>query len=258
MLLTFAAHDLHAGYGAAPALRGVDLSLVAGSLVAIVGPNGCGKSTLLRCLARLHRPSTGEVTVDGRDIQGLSPRETARTIALLPQSPLAPEGLTVAGLVAYGRHPHQGLFRRWSVEDERVAEDAMRATAVLELADRALDTLSGGQRQRAWVAMVLAQRSPVLLLDEPTSALDLGHQIEVLRLLREVAAGGRLVVVVMHDLAAAVRYADHLVALKDGVVVAQGAPHEIVDADLVRDLFGVETEILRSSDDGAPVVVPRV
>jgi iron complex transport system ATP-binding protein len=256
--LTITARGLRAGYGDATALRGVDLRLTAGNLVAIVGPNGCGKSTLLRCLARLHQPSEGQVAVNGQDVRTLSPRATARTIALLPQSPLSPEGLTVAGLVAYGRHPHQGLFRRWSVEDERVAEEAMRATAVLDLAHRAVDTLSGGQRQRAWVAMVLAQQSPVLLLDEPTSALDLGHQVEVLRLLREVAGGGRLVVVVMHDLAAAVRYADHLVALKDGLVVAQGPPAEVVDASLVRELFGVEAEILRSSDGGAPVVVPRL
>ncbi|MFE2410732.1 ABC transporter ATP-binding protein [Kitasatospora sp. NPDC059408] len=249
---------LTAGYGPGrPVLDGVDLAVPAGRVVAVVGPNGCGKSTLLRAVARLHRPDAGRVLVGGEDVWRLRPRRAAHRVALLPQSPQAPEAVTVAGLVRYGRHPHQGLFRQWSAEDERRTVHALRATGVEALADRRLDRLSGGQRQRCWLAMVLAQDAPVVLLDEPTSALDLGHAVEVLELVREVAAGGRTVVMVLHDLAAAARYADLLVALRDGAVVAGGPPREVVDPDLVRALYDVDTDVLPAPADGAPVIVPR-
>ncbi|MFF3109466.1 ABC transporter ATP-binding protein [Kitasatospora sp. NPDC057904] len=249
---------LTAGYGPGrPVLDGVDLAVPAGRVVAVVGPNGCGKSTLLRAVARLHRPDAGRVLVGGEDVWRLRPRRAAHRVALLPQSPQAPEAVTVAGLVRYGRHPHQGLFRQWSAEDERRTAHALRATGVEALADRRLDRLSGGQRQRCWLAMVLAQDAPVVLLDEPTSALDLGHAVEVLELVREVAAGGRTVVMVLHDLAAAARYADLLVALRDGAVVASGPPREVVDPDLVRALYDVDTDVLPAPADGAPVIVPR-
>ncbi|MFF3067308.1 ABC transporter ATP-binding protein [Kitasatospora sp. NPDC057936] len=249
---------LTAGYGPGrPVLDGVDLAVPAGRVVAVVGPNGCGKSTLLRAVARLHRPDAGRVLVGGEDVWRLRPRRAAHRVALLPQSPQAPEAVTVAGLVRYGRHPHQGLFRQWSAEDERRTAHALRATGVESLADRRLDRLSGGQRQRCWLAMVLAQDAPVVLLDEPTSALDLGHAVEVLELVREVASDGRTVVMVLHDLAAAARYADLLVALRDGAVVASGPPREVVDPDLVRALYDVDTDVLPAPADGAPVIVPR-
>ncbi|MET8699420.1 ABC transporter ATP-binding protein [Kitasatospora sp. NPDC004723] len=249
---------LTAGYGPGrPVLGGVDLTVPGGQVVAIVGPNGCGKSTLLRSIARLHRPDSGRVLVGGEDVWKLRPRQAAHRVALLPQSPQAPEAVTVAGLVRYGRHPHQGLFRQWSADDERLTAGALRATGVEEFADRRLDRLSGGQRQRCWLAMVLAQDAPVVLLDEPTSALDLGHAVEVLELVREVAAAGRTVVMVLHDLAAAARYADVVVAMRGGEVIACGAPREVVDAPLVRALYDVDSDVLAAPGDGAPVIVPR-
>ncbi|MFJ8980666.1 ABC transporter ATP-binding protein [Streptomyces sp. NPDC102282] len=248
---------LHAGYPGRPVVEDVDLTVPAGQVVAIVGPNGCGKSTLLRTVARLHRPESGTVKVDGEDIWELGRRRAAHRVALLPQSPRAPEAVTVAGLVRYGRHPRQGLLRQWSREDENAVRDALEATGTAELAAERLDRLSGGQRQRCWLAMVLAQQTPVVLLDEPTSALDLGHAVEVLELVREVAAAGRTVVMVQHDLAAASRYADLLVAMKDGRVVARGEPSATVDEALVKELYGVEADILRAPGDASPVVVPR-
>ncbi|MFI5856362.1 ABC transporter ATP-binding protein [Streptomyces parvulus] len=253
--------SLSAGYPGRPVVgaggEGVSLTVPAGHVAAIVGPNGCGKSTLLRTVARLHRPEAGTVLADGTDVWDLTQRRAARRVALLPQSPRAPEAVTVAGLVRYGRHPHQGLLRQWSRDDERAVREALEATGTTELAGERLDRLSGGQRQRCWLAMVLAQHTPLVLLDEPTSALDLGHVVDVLELVREVAAAGRTVVMVQHDLAAAARYADTLVAMKDGRVVAQGDPREVVDAALVRELYGLDTDILPAPGDGAPVVVPR-
>ncbi|MGW5333867.1 ABC transporter ATP-binding protein [Streptomyces bauhiniae] len=256
--------SLRAGYPGRPVVgageagkEGVSLAVPAGHVAAIVGPNGCGKSTLLRTVARLHQPEAGTVLADGTDVWRLSRRHAARRVALLPQSPRAPEAVTVAGLVRYGRHPHQGLLRQWSRDDERAVREALDATGTTELAGERLDRLSGGQRQRSWLAMVLAQQTPLVLLDEPTSALDLGHVVDVLELVREVAAAGRTVVMVQHDLAAAARYADTLIAMKDGRVVAQGRPREVVDEALVRELYGLDTDILPAPGDGAPVVVPR-
>ncbi|MEU2880789.1 ABC transporter ATP-binding protein [Streptomyces sp. NPDC007070] len=248
---------LHAGYPGRPVVQDVDLTVPAGHVAAIVGPNGCGKSTLLRTIARLHRPTAGAVLADGADIWQLTQRQVAHRVALLPQAPRAPEAVTVAGLVRYGRHPHQGLLRQWSREDERAVRDALAATGTTELAGERLDRLSGGQRQRCWLAMVLAQHTPVVLLDEPTSALDLGHVVDVLELVREVAASGRTVIMVLHDLASAARYADTLIAMKDGRVVAQGPPKEIVDEALVKELYDLEADILRAPGDACPVVVPR-
>ncbi|WP_053699965.1 ABC transporter ATP-binding protein [Streptomyces sp. NRRL F-5755] len=248
--------QLTAGYAGHPVVDRVDLTVESGTVVAVVGPNGCGKSTLLRCLARLHEPESGRVFAGDADVWRLKQREAAHRIALLPQSPQAPEAVTVAGLVRYGRHPHQGLFRQWSREDERAVTRALEQTGTSALAGRRLDQLSGGQRQRCWLAMALAQETPVVLLDEPTSALDIGHAVEVLDLVREVAAGGRTIVMVVHDLAAAARYADTVVAMRSGRVVAAGPPREIIDAALVKELYGVDAEILAAPSDGAPVVVP--
>ncbi|MFE3051075.1 ABC transporter ATP-binding protein [Streptomyces albidoflavus] len=248
--------QLTAGYDGRTVVDAVDLVVESGQVVAVVGPNGCGKSTLLRTMARLHTPRAGRVLAGGADIASLGRREMAHRVALLPQSPQAPEVVTVAGLVRYGRHPHQGLFRQWSREDERAVERALDATGTTALAERRLDELSGGQRQRCWLAMALAQETPVLLLDEPTSALDIGHAVEVLELVRSIAASGRTIVMVLHDLAGAARYADTVVALLDGRVVASGPPRTTIGTDLVRELYGIETEILFASSDGAPVVVP--
>jgi len=248
---------LRAGYGDVDAVRDVSFTARPGSVLAIVGPHGCGKSTLLRAVARLHRPTAGSVRAGGEDVWRLRAKRAAHRLALLPQSPQAPEAMTVAGLVAYGRHPHQGLFRQWSREDEEAVAAALEATGATELAARRIDELSGGQRQRCWIAMVLAQQAPVLLLDEPTSALDLGHAAGVLELARSVARGGRTVVMVLHDLGAAARYADAVLAMRDGAPVALGPPSEVVTADLVRELFDVEADILTAPSDGAPVVVTK-
>ncbi|MFQ3790269.1 ABC transporter ATP-binding protein [Halomonas sp. A29] len=246
-----ATHNLTLRYGRATIIDELALSLPAGQVTAIVGPNGCGKSTLLAGLARLHAPSQGAVLLDGKDIQQLPARELARRLALLPQEATAPEGLTVAELVRFGRQPHQGWLRQWSAEDQQVVSKALAAADVNELADRPLDTLSGGQRQRAWIAMTIAQQTPLLLLDEPTSALDLGHQIEVFELVRRLAADGRTVVMVLHDLASACRYADHLLALRHGQLVAAGPPGEVVTTDLVRRLYDIDCTLIPDPATGS-------
>ncbi|WP_232797304.1 ABC transporter ATP-binding protein [Blastococcus atacamensis] len=247
---------LDVGYDGTTVVRSLDLTLPPGQVTAIVGPNGCGKSTLLGALARVHAPQAGAVLLDGRALAGLRPRDVARRIGLLPQQAEAPDGLTVRDLVRYGRHPHQGLLRQWTPEDAAAVHRALTAADLLELADRPLDTLSGGQRQRAWIAMVVAQETAVVLLDEPTSALDLGHQLEVLDLVHDLAAAGRTVVLVLHDLSTACRHADHLVAMRNGVVVAEGRPAEVVTPQLVRDLYGVEATVLTDQVAGTPVVIP--
>ncbi|WP_255991434.1 ABC transporter ATP-binding protein [Chitinolyticbacter albus] len=250
--------QLRADYRERAVLADLSFSIASGEVLAIVGANGCGKSTLLRAMARLHRPAAGTVRVDGVDVWQLKPAEAARRIGLLPQFPQAPAGISVEALIAFGRYPYQGLFRQWSRADEAAVHEALIETDLVELAQRPLDRLSGGQRQRAWLAMVLAQATPVLMLDEPTSMLDLGHQVEVLSLVRRLAAGGRTVVMVLHDLAAAARYADTLVAIHDGRVLAHGAPRDVVTPGLIRTLYGIDAHVIPAPDDGAPVVVPMV
>ncbi len=251
-----ATERLDLGYERTRVVHALDLRLPTGQVTAIVGPNGCGKSTLLGALARVHGPQGGAVLLDGRDLATLRPRDAARRIGLLPQQAAAPDGLTVRDLVRYGRHPHQGLLRQWSPEDAAAVHRALAAADLLDLAERPLDTLSGGQRQRAWIAMVVAQETAVVLLDEPTSALDLGHQLEVLDLVQDLAAQGRTVVLVLHDLSTACRHAGHLVAMREGRVVAEGPPADVVTPDLVRELYGVESVVLRDPSSGTPVVCP--
>ncbi|MFG3352413.1 ABC transporter ATP-binding protein [Streptomyces sp. NPDC048001] len=227
------------------------------SFTVIVGPNACGKSTLLRALSRMLRPTRGRVLLDGQAIHTLPARKVARTLGLLPQSSVAPDGITVADLVARGRYPHQGLLRQWSAEDERIVQESMAATGVRELGERYVDELSGGQRQRVWIAMALAQQTPLLLLDEPTTFLDIQHQLEVLDLCADLhESQGRTLVAVLHDLNQAARYATHLIALRDGRVVAEGPPRDVVTAELVEHVFRVRSQIIEDPESGTPLVVP--
>jgi iron complex transport system ATP-binding protein len=235
----------------------LSVDVAPGSFTVVVGPNACGKSTLLRALSRLLAPAAGQVLLDGRDIARYRTKEVARRVGLLPQTSQAPDGITVADLVGRGRFPHQGLLSQWSADDERAVRTALAATGTTDLSGRLVDELSGGQRQRVWVAMVLAQQTDLLLLDEPTTFLDVAHQVELMDLFAALHAAGRTVVAVLHDLNQAARYATHLVAMRGGEVVAQGAPGDVVTADLVRDVFGLDCVVVEDPVSGGPLVVPR-
>jgi iron complex transport system ATP-binding protein len=235
----------------------LDLVVPDGRVTCIVGPNACGKSTLLRALARLLRPSAGTVTLDGTEIHRRPTKEVARRLGLLPQAPSAPEGLTVEDLVGRGRFPHQRLFQGWSEADEAAVETALTLTDTVVLRHRAVDELSGGQRQRVWIAMALAQQTPIMLLDEPTTYLDVAHQLEVLDLLRDLnATQGRTVVMVLHDLNEAARYSDHLVAMREGRIVAAGPPRTVVTPEVVGSVFGIDSRVIDDPVTGTPLVVP--
>lgn len=253
------AHGLTLAYEDRVISSGLTVPIPDHRFTAIVGPNACGKSTLLRALSRLLRPRAGTVLLDGRDISGYPAREVARRLGLLPQSSTAPDQITVTDLVARGRYPHQSLLRQWSPADQAAVEAAMTATGVRTLATRAVDELSGGQRQRVWVAMVLAQQTDLLLLDEPTTFLDIAHQIELMELFAELNRDdGRTVVAVLHDLNHAARYADHLVVMHQGEVVATGAPSQILTAELVERVFGLACRIIDDPESHTPLVVPRL
>lgn len=252
------------GYGPAsapPIVEDLDLDVPAGRVTAIIGANGCGKSTLLRGLTRQLAPRAGSIEVLGRDAARVSARDYARTVALLPQHPVAPEGMTVAQLVARGRHPHRGLLGGRAAGDDAAIASALERTGLVELAEREAGTLSGGQRQRAWLALVLAQQTPVVLLDEPTSYLDLSHQVEVLDLVRALPdprGGGRATVVaVLHELNLAARSADHIVAMAAGRVVAQGTPGEVIVPEVLAEVFGLDADVVADPLLGHPVVLPR-
>ncbi|MCL8025341.1 ABC transporter ATP-binding protein [Nocardioides bruguierae] len=254
---TLAAEALTLGYGDRTVVTDLSLAVPAGRVTCIVGANACGKSTLLRAMARLLKPQSGQVVLDGRDVHRMNTREVARTLGLLPQSPIAPEGIAVGDLVARGRHPHQRLVARWSAADEAAVEEALRATGTLDLVDRPVDELSGGQRQRAWIAMALAQQTDLLLLDEPTTFLDVAHQVEVLDLLTDLnRERGTTVVMVLHDLNLAARYSDHLVAVRQGRLHAAGDPDEVLTPDVVRDVFGLESQVVPDPVSGRPLVLP--
>ena len=251
------AKGLSLGYGRRPIIDNLDLEVIPGAITVIVGANASGKSTLLKGLARLLKPDAGQVTLGGRNIAALPGKKVATVVGLLPQQPVAPDGITVADLVGRGRYPHQGWFRQWSSTDDEIVAAAMAATNTGELAARRLEDLSGGQRQRVWIAMVLAQDPDILLLDEPTTCLDVTHQIEVLDLLLERnRERGTTVVMVLHDLNLAARYADHLVVMRSGSIAASGAPTETLTADIVRHAFDLDAAIVPDPVCGAPMVVP--
>lgn len=237
--------------------RDLSAEIPDGSFTVIVGPNACGKSTLLRAFARLLKPGAGSVVLDGKAIDRYKPKEVARAIGLLPQTSVAPEGITVADLVARGRYPHQNLIRQWSATDEAALWAAMEATSVESLAARQLDELSGGQRQRVWVAMALAQQTPILLLDEPTTYLDIAHQIDLLDLFANLHRAGNTIVAVLHDLNHAARYASHLIVMKEGEIVTTGAPRDVVTAELVDDVFGLSCLVIDDPVSHTPLVIPK-
>lgn len=245
------------GYGEHTVVDGLDLAVPPGRITAVVGANACGKSTLLRAMARLLRPTAGRVVLDGQDLHRLDTKQVARTLGLLPQSPVAPEGLVVADLVARGRNPHQRLLSRWGAADEAAVAEALDLTGTSELAERNVDELSGGQRQRVWIAMTLAQQTDVLLLDEPTTYLDVSHQVEVLDLLTDLnRRRGTTIVMVLHDLNLAARYADHLVAVARGRVHAAGPPSEVLTVEAVRQVFGLRSQVILDPVSGTPLVLP--
>ena len=251
------AENLSLGYGDRVIVDNLDLEVRTGVITTVIGPNGCGKSTLLRALGRLLRPRNGSVLLDGKAIGSMRTKDVARTLGMLPQAPLAPEGLTVADLVARGRHPHQSWLRQWSSDDEGEVAEALALTGVSDLADRPVDQLSGGQRQRAWISMALAQGTDILLLDEPTTYLDLAHSIEVLDLVDRMHEElGRTVVMVLHDLNLAIRYSDQLIVMRDGTIVAAGAPKDIISAELLLEVFGLEAAVIADPVSDRPLVVP--
>lgn len=251
-----AARGVTVGYGARTVIDDLDVAIPPGVITTIIGPNGCGKSTLLRTLSRLLKPSSGTVVLDGDDIARLRTRDVARKLGLLPQAPVAPEGLTVADLVARGRHPHQSWLRQWSSDDADVVARALAMTGVSDLADRPVDALSGGQRQRVWISMTLAQGTDLLLLDEPTTYLDLAHAMDVLDLVDDLHESGCTVVMVLHDLNLAARYSDNLVVMRAGSILAQGHPRDVLTAELLHEAFGLHAKIIDDPVGDRPLIVP--
>jgi len=254
---SLAIENLTLGYGDRTVIEGLDLVVPAGRVTAIVGANACGKSTLLRSMSRLLAPRAGHVLLDGKDVHRMPAKQLARTLGLLPQSPIAPEGITVSDLVGRGRHPHQGILSRWSAADDVAVADALDATETAALADRSVDELSGGQRQRVWIAMALAQQTDLLLLDEPTTFLDVSHQIEVLDLLTDLnRSRGTTIVMVLHDLNLAARYSDHLIALASGRIHASGHPADVLTESTVREVFGLDSRVIVDPTSGKPLMLP--
>lgn len=258
MVQTLETRNLNLTYGNENIIEQLNLSIPKGKITVFIGSNGCGKSTLLRAMARLMKPAEGEIILDGKHIAGIPTKEIAKSLSILPQGPIAPEGLTVFQLVKQGRYPYQNWLKQWSDEDERLVKEALHVTKTTELAEMSVDSLSGGQRQRAWIAMTLAQGTQTILLDEPTTYLDMAHQVDILDLLFELnEREQRTIVMVLHDLNLACRYAHHLVAIKDKTVYAQGKPEDVINSELVRDVFGMECEILLDPFFGTPMCIPK-
>lgn len=251
------ARELSLGYDGRDIISGLSLTVDHARVTSIIGPNGCGKSTLLRGLGRLLAPRSGEVLLDGVSMAKQSTRRIAQRVSILPQAPTAPSGLTVADLVSRGRHPRQKWYQQFSLADQSVVDQALQATDMVEMADTPLEDLSGGQRQRAWISMTLAQETEILLLDEPTTYLDLAHQVDVLELVRRLnREHDRTVVMVLHDISLAARYSDHIVAMKDGAVVAQGSPADVITPELLQEVFGLAAHVVPEPTDGRPHVIP--
>ncbi len=253
--VSLSADNLTLQHGKTTIIESLNLTLPLGKVTAIVGPNGCGKSTLLNGLSRIHHPIGGTVLLNGKDIHNYPSKEVARKLALLPQDTISPDGINVEELIRFGRHPHQSTMKQWKMSDQEAIDYALNAADLNGLKDRLLNTLSGGQRQRAWIAMSIAQETPLLLLDEPTSALDLGHQIEVFELIKELSEEGKTIAMVVHDLPSACRYADHIVAMKDGKIVTQGCPKKIMTKELVLALYGIECDLIPDPMTGSPILI---
>mgnify|MGYP001198676471 FL=1 len=257
-LETFIGKNLFISYGGGPTIvEDLSISIPTGEITVIVGPNGCGKSTLLKALARILTPTSGSVLIDGSDIQSQKTKEIAQQLGLLPQNPSSPDTIVVSDLVRRGRYPHQGIFNQWSSDDEKAVTEALSTTGLSPFADRLVDELSGGQRQRVWIAMILAQNTPIMLLDEPTTHLDIAHQIEVLELLKKLSEqNGRTVIMVLHDLNLAMRYATNLIAMSEGEIREAGRPEDIVTSQMVRDVFSIEAEVIKDPIVGSPLCIP--
>lgn len=252
------AAGLSLGYGSRTIVAGLDLGIHAGDFKVIVGPNGCGKSTLLKAFARVNKPTAGHIALDGTPVARMKGRAVARRVSLLPQSAVAPDGITVGDLVARGRHPHHTLLRQWSPADDAAIAAALQRTRLTDMEKVPVASLSGGQRQRAWLAMVLAQDTDIILLDEPTTFLDIAHQYDLLELFAQLNREGRTIVAVLHDLNQAARFASDLVVMKDGAIHAQGAPRAILTPELIRQVFGLEADVMDDPQSSTPMVVPHV
>ncbi|MCK7637183.1 ABC transporter ATP-binding protein [Corynebacterium pygosceleis] len=250
------AHDITVGYGKTTILENLSIDIPTGEFTVIVGPNACGKSTLLRALARMLPTGTGSVTLDEVPLASLAPKDVAKQLSLLPQAPHAPDGIIVEDLIARGRYPHQGILRQWSAADREAVDQAMKRANVTDLKDRFVSELSGGQRQRVWIALVLAQQTPIVLLDEPTTYLDITHQVDVLNLARDLQRDGVTVVAVLHELTLAFRYATNLIMMKEGRIVGTGPVTELVTADLIADVYGLDCDLITDPHSGRPIVVP--
>lgn len=245
-------------YGGTYIFEDLNITIPEGKITVLIGSNGCGKSTLLRALSRLLKPTRGAITLDGKDLSSMPAKKVATQLSLLPQGPIAPEGLTVIQLVKQGRYPYQSWLQQWSKEDENSVQSAMRATGIESIAERPVDSLSGGQRQRAWIAMTLAQQTDIILLDEPTTYLDLTHQIEVLDLLHEMnELQNRTIVMVLHDINLACRYADHIAAVKDGAIFAQGTPSDIINTAMIDEVFKLKCDVINDPLYGTPMIIPH-
>ncbi|PID96405.1 MAG: Fe(3+)-dicitrate ABC transporter ATP-binding protein [Actinomycetales bacterium] len=251
------AHQVQLGYAGAAVVHELSIEIPDGGFTIIIGPNACGKSTLLRGLGRMLVPRSGKVLLDGHDIRLAGAKWVARHIALLPQAPTTPDAITVADLVSRGRYPHQSMLRQWSVQDEEAVAAALTEVGMADSAERYVEELSGGQRQRVWIAMTLAQETPVLLLDEPTTYLDIAHQLDVLNLCARLHRRGRTLVAVLHDLNLAARYASNIVAMRDGRIVAEGSPSDVLTPQLLADVFDLDARVQPDPETGRPMMIPR-
>lgn len=255
---TFSASDLVAGYDKKTIINGIDIVIPSNKISVIIGPNACGKSTLLKTLARLIKPASGEILLDGKQITSIPTKQLAQVLGLLPQSPVVPEGITVSDLVARGRFPYQTFLKGMGKKDYEAVEEALDIMGITELANRSVDELSGGQRQRVWIAMALAQQTDILLLDEPTTFLDITYQVEILDLLTDLnRKRGTTIVMVLHDINLSARYADYIFAVKKGDLIAQGTPYQVITEDLIKQIFGLDCTVMKDPVSDSPFMVPK-